>query len=212
MSNDDWYRRTAWSDSDRSEFQARLKRSRGDFNKSQYVRIQAHHLAAANLPFCAVELLDQLFAEFPHDSQLAQAHLQYADCMLALDRIDDAITAYRRAFDAEQAYPNSRSQLWLDFPWLIVTRGLSDLYHEVDIYLDWGGRSTTFPVEEFRMHTILAFLADANGDSTSSRTNAEAAIAAAAKEHSGFVRHPTVGLVGAPDTTVLSRLQGLAGV
>ena len=212
MSNDDWYRRTTWSDSDRSEFQARLKRTRGDYNKSQYLRIQAHHLAAADLPVCAIELLDQLFADFPHDSQLAQAHLQYAVCMLALDRIDDAIAAYRLAFNAEQAYPNSRSQLWLDFPWLIVTRGLSDLYGEVDTYLDWGERSTTFPVEEFRMNTILAFLADANGDPTSSRTHAQTAIAAAAKEHSGFVRHPTVGLVGLPDTTVLNRLQELAGV
>ena len=61
------------------------------------------------------------------------------------------------------------------------------------------------------MHTILAFLADANGDSTSSRTHAQTAIAAAAKEHSSFARHATVGLVGSPGTTVLNRLQKLAG-
>lgn len=212
MSSDDWYRRTTWTETDRSEFHARLKRSRGDFHKAQYLRIQAHYLANANLTQVAAELLDQLIANFPDPSQLAQAHLQYAECMLASDRVDDAVIAYRRAFDAEQAYPNSRSQLWLDFPWLIVTRGLTHLFSEIDTFLDWGDRTTTFPVEEFRLNTILAFVADGNGDADASRVHAQAALSAAAKKHSGFSRHPTVGLLGTPDTTVLTRLQGLAGV
>ena len=195
MSSDDWYRR-----------------SRGAYHKAQYLRIQAHYLANANLPEGAVELLDQLIADFPDPSQLAQAHLQYAECMLASDKVDGAVVAYRRAFDAEQAYPNSRSQLWLDFPWLIVTRGLSHLFSEIDTFLDWGNRNTTFPIEEFRLNTILAFVADVNGDANASRVHAQAALSASAKEHSGFSRHPTVGLVGTPDATVLTRLQGLAGV
>ncbi|ELP32924.1 tubulin-specific chaperone D, partial [Rhodopirellula baltica] len=212
MSNDDWYRRTTWTEADSTAFQARLKRSRGTYHKAQYLRIQAHYLANAKLAQDAVELLDQLFADFPDPSQLAQAHLQYAECMLASDRIDDAITSYRLAFDAEQAYPNSRSQLWLDFPWLIVTRCLTDLFPEIDAYLDWGDRAITFPVEEFRLNTILAFVADESGNAESARSHARTALTAAAKEHSGFVRHPTVGLVSNPDMTVLDRLQGLAGV
>ena len=213
MSNDNWYRRTTWTDTDRSEFHARLKRSRGVFHKAQYLRIQAHYLANANLTHAAIGLLDQLIAEFPAPSQLAQAHLQYAQCQLASDKVDDAVAAYRLAFDAEQTFPNSpRTQLWLDFPWLIVTRGLTNLFSEIDTFLNWGDRTTTFPVEEFRLNTILAFVADRLGDTDSSRLHAQAALSAAAKEHSGFPRHPSVGLMGTPDTTVLNRLQGLAGV
>ncbi|WP_372722234.1 tol-pal system YbgF family protein [Novipirellula sp.] len=212
MSSDDWYRRTTWTETDRSEFQARLKRSRGDYHKAQYLRIQAHHLAAAKQTLAAIELLDQLFADFPHESQLASARLQYAECMLALDRLDDAIASYRLAFAAEQAYPNSRSQLWLDYPWLLVTRGISQHYDEIDTYLEWGERKTTFPVEEFRLQTILSFRADDSGDSNAATAHAQVALAAAAKQHSGFVPHPTVGLVGNPEPTVLDRLQRLAGV
>ena len=163
MSSDDWYRRTTWTDTDRSEFHARLKRSRGDFHKAQYLRIQAHYLANANLIQGAVELLDQSIVDFPDPSQLAQAHLQYAECMLASDRVDDAVIAYRRAFDAEQAYPNSRSQLWLDFPWLIVTRGLSDLFSEIDTFLDWANETPRFPSRSFGstpfLHSLLTSMA-----------------------------------------------------
>ena len=116
MSSDDWYRRTTWTDTDRAEFHARLKRSRGAFHKAQYLRIQAHHLAKANLTQGAVELLDQLIADFPDPSQLAQAHLQYAECMLASDRVDDAVVAYRRAFDAEQAFSGTLPTLTVTLP------------------------------------------------------------------------------------------------
>jgi len=211
MSRDDWYRRTTWSDTDRSEFQARLKRSRGDFHKSQYVRIQAGYLFGAGLVFPAIELLQQLFDEFPHESQLAQAHVQHAECLLALDRVDEAVTAYRAAFAAEQSYPNSRTQLWLDFPWLVVTRRLSHLYSDVDSFLDWGGRQITFPVDEFRLSTILSFLADDQGDSETAQRHAAIALSAAEKEHSGFRYHPTVGLVGKQDANVSERLLRLAG-
>ncbi|WP_010522064.1 hypothetical protein [Aquimarina agarivorans] len=44
MSKDDWYRNTEWNDQIESEFEARLKRSRGNFNKAQYLRIQASYL------------------------------------------------------------------------------------------------------------------------------------------------------------------------
>ena len=192
MSSDYWYRRKTWTENDRFEFQKLLKRSRGDFNKAQYLRIQASVLATSGLTSPAIDLLDQLFSSFPHASQLAQARLQYAECMLALNRIDEAIDAYKLAFDAEQAYPNSRTQLWLDFPWLIVTRGLSHLYPEINTYLDWGDRATTFPVDEFRLHTILSFVAEDSGDTQTASKHARTALAAAAKEHSGFVRHPTL--------------------
>ena len=72
MSKTDWFRRTAWSDADREDFNARLKRSRGEGNKAQYLRIQAVYLAEAGHHHNAIELLDRLFAEFPQKGQLAQ--------------------------------------------------------------------------------------------------------------------------------------------
>ena len=44
MASGDWYRNNDWNDTIETEFEARLKRSRGAFNKAQYLRIQASYL------------------------------------------------------------------------------------------------------------------------------------------------------------------------
>ena len=134
-------------------------------------------------PMPRLNYSDKLFSDFPDKSQLAQAHLQMAECLLARDRVDDAIGEYRAALNAEKAYPNSRTQVWLDFPWLVVTRRMSDLYVEARLFLDWRGSHSLFPIEEYRLATVLAFLADESGDSHSARKHAVAALNAAAKEH-----------------------------
>jgi hypothetical protein len=40
MSKTEWFRRDTWTDIDRDDFIARLKRARGAGNKAQYLRIQ----------------------------------------------------------------------------------------------------------------------------------------------------------------------------
>ena len=68
MGRHDWYRRTTWSQTDREAFHARLKRSRSEEGKAQYLRIQALHLQETGDPeriAAAVELLDELLAKYP---------------------------------------------------------------------------------------------------------------------------------------------------
>src|SRR5690349_9374034 len=91
MSNNEWFRRTTWSDADRVDFSARLKRSRGAGNKAQYLRIQAGHLADVGHHAAAIELLDQLLAEFPERVELAQAHAQKAKSLADLGQFAAAI-------------------------------------------------------------------------------------------------------------------------
>ena len=81
MANE-WFRRTAWTKNDQAEFEARLARARKQ-NRAQYLRIQASHLMeAANpkLTSAALELLNRMLAEYPSDIQVAQAHVQRAEC------------------------------------------------------------------------------------------------------------------------------------
>jgi len=210
MGRDDWYRRSSWTEADRLEFYQRLKRSRGSYHKAQYARIQASYLAGAGHIEPAIDLLNRLFVEFPHESQLAQAHLQKAQCFITEGRIDDAIQEFRATLEAEKRYPKSRTQVWLDFPWFVVTRAMSDLYGEALEFLESGDRWTMFPVDEYRLAAIRAFMADENGQSELARDFANTALSAATKEYSGFRFHPKVGIVSRQDAEIKRRLERLA--
>jgi tetratricopeptide (TPR) repeat protein len=213
MSNTEWFRRATWTDVDREEFNARLKRSRRAENKSQYLRIQALHLAEAGHHDGAIELLDRLFAEFPDSIDVAQAHAQKADSLAKMEQTGAAIQEYRAALQAERDFPNVRTNAWLDFGWLVVEEQLTDLYDEVSQVLQEfrDERGLQFPAIEYRYAAIQSLLADARGEKAQAREFAKQALAEAAKEHSGLRYHLTVGLVGSERHQFENRLRTLAG-
>jgi tetratricopeptide (TPR) repeat protein len=212
MSKLEWFRRATWTDADREDFNARLKRSRGAGNKAQYLRIQAVHLAEAGHHEGAIELLDRMFVEFPEKIQLAQAHAQKADSLAKLGQIDAAIQEYRAGLQAEREFPNVRTNAWLDFGWLVVEKQMAELYEEVSRVLqefrEEGGLK--LPAREYRYAAIQALLADARAERARAREFAKQALAEAAKDHSGLRYHPTVGLVGSERVTFQNRLRTLA--
>lgn len=104
MASDDWFRRTSWTDDDRTDFSVRLQRAR-KFNRPQYLRIQAVHLAGAGNHVAALELLDRFLHLYDHGIDLAQAQLQRAESLLATGNEFDAINAFRASLDAERKWP-----------------------------------------------------------------------------------------------------------
>src|SRR5262249_18363839 len=213
MSKTEWFRRTTWSDADREDFNARLKRSRGAGNKAQYLRLQALHLAEAGHDEGAIELPDRLFAEFPDSIDIAQAHAQKAESLAKIGQTETAIDEYRAALQRERDFPNVRTNAWLDFGWFVLEKELSVLYDEVarvlEEFREEGGLK--FPAIEYRYAAIQALLAEARGEKSRAREFARQALAEAAKEHSGLRYHPTAGLVGSERNTFASRLRALAG-
>ena len=68
MATDDWYRNTTWDDKIEADFEARLKRSRGAFNKAQYLRIQASYLLDSSdttTQKIGVRQMERLINDFP---------------------------------------------------------------------------------------------------------------------------------------------------
>ena len=129
---DEWYRRTTWTKDDQADFEARLARARKR-SRAQYLRIQASHLMEADNPqltSAALELLNRMLAEYPSDIEVAQAHAQRAECYIRLGEVDNAIEAFRSALAKEREFPNVRTTAWLDFGWLVIERGLPELYDE----------------------------------------------------------------------------------
>lgn len=212
MTKSEWFRRNTWTKQDQEEFNARLKRTRGDSNKAQYLRIQALHLAEAGQDGGAIELLDRLLLEYPNGLEIAQAHAQKADLLAKSGQTVEAVNEYRNALQAERDFPNVKTSAWLDFGWLVVTNRVLHLYDEVDRVLkefrEEGGLQ--LPIVEYRYAAIQALLADARVDGERARQFAKQALEQAAKSHSGLRYHPTLALVGPEWNTLNVQLRSLA--
>ena len=116
MGRDDWYRHTKWSKAVQAEFRERLGRSRSSFHKAQYLRIQAVYLARAGHHKPAIQLLDEVFRDYPEQSELAQSHLQKAESLVALGDITQAADEYRASLEAERRSASIKTGCWLQFP------------------------------------------------------------------------------------------------
>ena len=126
---DDWYRRTTWDSEGREAFFARLKRSRGQFHKAQYLRVQAIYLQD-EYPNDALELLSMIREEFPEPFELASTYLQTAQCLVSIGKKIESVEWFRKVLDQEENHKGVQTQGYLDFPTFIVTEERKDLYPE----------------------------------------------------------------------------------
>lgn len=116
MGREDWYRRTTWSEDDQKQFFDRLKRSRGAYNKAQYLRIQASYLQQSGLHRDAIALLNMLLTDYPDESsQKTAALLQKAECLWAVGDGIASFEAYTEALASQRHYPNMISHVALSF-------------------------------------------------------------------------------------------------
>jgi tetratricopeptide (TPR) repeat protein len=213
MGRDDWYRRTSWTAQDAADFQARLKRSRGDGSKAQYLRIQAYRLAEVGLHEPSLQLTDQLLREHPEPFELASTYEQRANSYAALGNYVEAIENFRISLAAQQQYPNVRTNVALSFAWFIILSRQAELYGEVEPLLQQysADHGIMFPLDRFKRAVVRALLADELGHPTEARTFADEALAAAGEQHSGLRYHAQLGLVGEMPAEVAKRLAAIGG-
>ena len=193
-----WYRKTTWSKADQEDFEARWKRARGDWNRFQYLTIQAGHLVGANPPLFseALKLLDRALTDFHEPVGIANALGLRARCVHALSGFDAAVPIYREALQFERSYPRVRTQMWSLFPWLIAQERKVDLYDEALEWLSFPqSKDVMFPIDRLRLFTVLAIVADHIGDRVKAKSDAESALRVAAASRSPFPRHKDIGLV-----------------
>jgi len=203
---DDWYRRTTWGSDDQEAFFARLKRSRGQFHKAQYLRIQASYLQE-EYPEDALELLRMIREEFPEPFELSSTYLQTAQCLVALGKKNESIEWFRKVLDQEESHKGVQTQGYLDYPTFIVTEERKDLYIEAkEILLKYVER-LMFPVDEYRWNMSMALIEWEEQKKSKAADYAKAALLASQKEESGFRYHPKVGLVKKQDKRIKALLE-----
>lgn len=203
MADEGWFRNTDWNDAIALAFEQKLKRAR---RKSQYLRIQACTLAPGH-PRVALQLLERYFA-LGEDFDHAQAHVDRATAHLALGNTDAAIQSYEAALEREREFPNLRTQAWLDLPYLIAVEGIADRFDQALAILASADGRLMFQIDRFKHHAARAIIL-AKDDPLTARVAANAAMEAAASDHSGFRYHPEVGLVSGKYAEGLSRLRGI---
>lgn len=208
MSPDDWYRRTTWDVADREAFCARLARSRTAYNKAQYLRIQAAYLVS-EYPSDALELLKQAMA-IPSPTELSSVYKLMADCLDALDRVDEALDYYRRAMAQEEVEPQWLTDAYQSFADLVIRRELQGHYRDAVDVLRGHVDRPSFPLHCYQYHRALAILSDRLCEPTSATAHAKAALQSAGLSHSGFWKHPELWLVESTDLTDVDDLVALA--
>jgi len=204
MSDDTWFRNSKWDTEIAARFEEKLRRAR---RKEQYLRIQACCLRISH-PEVALELLDRFF-QLPDQFDQAQARVDQATALLALGRVEEAITAYELALSREAEFPNLKTSAYIALPSLIVERELSAYYGRALEILRGHVHRPVFPSEQFQWHATQAVILQSRGYMEEARHHARAALEAAATKRSGFRYHPRVGLVNERHGGILRRLENL---
>ncbi len=213
MGKHDWYRNTTWSSGDQEAFFSRLKRSRSDYNKAQYLRIQALYLQETGKPeliTAALALIDKLTTECPDPSQLASAYCIKARCHIAFEQLDAALDAYRAAIQAEKDYPHAVTGATFEYCWLVLRNRIADRYNELKSILDNYGTLPPLPVYHFMFNTATALLNDNLGNLEIAQGAAKKALQAVGATESGVKYHQDFGLVGKQDERLMKKLWELA--
>jgi tetratricopeptide (TPR) repeat protein len=202
MSTAEWFRNPVWNDQVSAAFEAKLNRAR---RKEQYLRIQASTLAERR-PEIAHLLLDRYF-QMPDQFDAAQAHVDRAKAYVAQNFLSEAIAALERALSREAEFPQSRTQAFIDLPFLVARRGVRERYARARQLLEQHRDRVMFPVDIFKWNTACALIARDLGEPA--RDFAQAAPQAAQTKQSGFRDHQEVGLVGTSLHDVEQQMQRL---
>jgi len=204
MAANEWFRNTSWNEVIASAFETKLKRSR---DKSQYLCLQAHHLASTH-PSVALDLLDRYFL-IGKESFHAAAYVNRATAYLALRDTEAAIQSYEYAIEHELTHPGHITSARLDLPYLIAVDNLSQHFDRALVILELASTNLVFPVQRFMFHASKAIILAQCKGFDAGRAEATLALEAASLDQSGFRRHPKLGLVSDKHTKALSRLRGL---
>ena len=206
MSKDNWYRNTDWNDDIETQFLQRLKRSRGEYNKAQYARIQASYLSK-EFPKISLKLIDMIITEWPSESHLADTYFLKAKCYIQLSYSEkEIIENFKKSLEQQKIYPNSQNDAYLEYPIFVISNNLKEFYIDAKSVLNENEDKTMFSVDRYKHYLCLAIITDSNGESELARDYADLALKECEKTESGLRYHPTVGLVKEIDQELNEKL------
>ena len=208
MATDDWYRNTNWDSKIETDFEARLKRSRGAFHKAQYLRIQASYLLDSSdkdIQQVGVRLMDRLIKDYPTEEfSTIFGHEQLGDYYFKTDDFSKAEVHFSLVAD-HYINKNTRGGTSgiadLKLAETILTANWADKFDKAyKICKDFPLKTLMFNSDKYYYSVLVAKLCDRLNKKDEAKENALTAIEISKITEPQFNRHKTVGLVKVTDT------------
>lgn len=205
----DWYRNQRWTPEVERAFFDRLARGRSADSKAQHLRIQALYLQENGTKRdirVAVLLLRMTLDTYPDCFDAEQTWLQLAECFDLLDMPEQAVEAYAAAFRVAKEDRLLITDGPLSFGEFCVRRSETTLFRAALRKLR-RYEASSFPVNRFKKNALMALMLHELGENDKARSCKLRAMNAAGAKHSGFWKHPNLGLVGRKQKWLISKLE-----
>lgn len=207
MATDDWYRNSTWDSNIETDFEARLKRSRGAFHKAQYLRIQASYLLESsdiNVQLVGVRQMERLVNDFPTEEfsvifgqeQLGDYYLKTGD----FDKAEKYFSIVADHYEIKKSRSGTSAKADLKLAETILTANWTEKFDEAySLCKNYPVTELTFNNDKFYYAELVAHICDKLNKSEEAREFAKTAIEISKITEPQFYSHKTVGLVKASD-------------
>lgn len=216
MNNDSWYREENWDEKSKEEFEQRLKRSRGSYNKAQYLRIKGSILIKSSKPEkqeAGVELLTRLIQDYQNEaSQIIFAYELLGDYYADREDYTIAELNYRQIIRLFKESGRSGSSGIGDIKLaeIIIKTDQIEKFDEMFHILTDNFEKTSglllLNEDIFRYYSALAKLCDKLGKINLSKESAKKALEISEIKEAQFSQHPQLGVVQS-DISELDKLR-----
>lgn len=203
MAADDWYRNKTWDSIIETNFENRLKRSRGAYHKAQYLRIQASYLLDSSdmkVQLTGVRLMGRLVSDFPTEEfsvifgqeQLGDYYLKIGDLVKA-EKHFRIVTEY---YEVNKSRSNTSAKADLKLAETILKGNSTDKLGEAyRLCKQYPVTELIFNDDRFYYAELVAHICDKLNKREEAREFAMKAIEISKIARPQFYRHKTVGLV-----------------
>jgi tetratricopeptide (TPR) repeat protein len=214
----DWYLNQDWDEKSKVEFENKLKKSRGSYNKAQYLRIKGSSLIKAQEKWkqeAGVDLLKRVVSEYADEvfhsyfayEQLGDYYRLIGDCKSSIANYEKVLEYYTKDRNgtsgiADIKYAEAMIEADKKEEYFNLIKLLTVTFKETEGSLD-------FKDEIFRYHLVLAKLYHEIGNYELAKEHGEKAFNAYQSKEVQFPKHPQLGLVK-PSNTDLEFLKKVA--
>ncbi|RKS42569.1 hypothetical protein BC962_3236 [Gillisia mitskevichiae] len=207
MSKNDWYINSIWNEQIETEFEIRLKKSRSNFHKAQYLRTQAYCLLNSDIKSFqekGIQLMNRLFEDYPNEKfNVIQGNEMLGDYYLRMKSFDNAEKHFRIV--TEYYYSETRSGTTgladLKLSETLLKSKKSDKFQEAyllatDKFEKTGGE-LNMNSDKFYYAELMANLCNIMNRKEEASQYAKDALELSKISAPEFTRHKTVGLIKA---------------
>lgn len=198
----DWFRKKTWAKDDEEHFFTKLSRARKN-GRAQYLKIQAIELLYTKdnkLLNIAKELLQKVLDDYPDNNlEKSSVYKTFGDIFLLEKNLEKAIEYYRKAIDFEKVYPNVKTNSDIIYSELIIKNKLTNEYLNVEKILEEKISGLLFPIDKYKVFSMLAILNYYNSNIQTAKGYALLANENAQAETSGLRYHKHLGIVSERD-------------